>query len=228
MDSVSVTAFAKLHGVSKAAAQKWQGRGLLTLRDGKVDVDASDRALCHAGLGRYADPATRERQPATKSGNQPVAGVAGLADELTAAAEDAEDLAPALIAFAAKLAEGHHVDLITAQTYKENGLALLRLIDARKRAGEVVEMADAEAVIFEMFRLQRDAWLNFPSRVAPLIAAELGVEADGVLEALTVHVHQQLTYLRHPSNPIRQDGAAQADGEEELQPAAQAEPAGVG
>jgi len=83
-------------------------------------------------------------------------------------------------------------------------------------------MADAEAVIFEMFRLQRDAWLNFPSRVAPLIAAELDVEADQVLEALTVHVHQQLSDLGQPSNPLRQDGAAQADSEEGVQPASAA------
>ena len=222
MDFVSVTAFAKLHGVSKTAAQKWQGRGLLTFRDGRVDVAASDRALCHAGLGRYADPATRDAQPATRPGNQRVADVAGLADELTAAAEQDEEMAPALIAFAQRLAEGHHVDKITAETIKENALAMIRLIEARKRAGEVIEVADAEGVLFDMFRQQRDAWLNFSSRIAPLLAAELDVSAEKVSEALTAHVHQQLTDLGEPGNPLREGQPALADGAEGLEAATEA------
>jgi hypothetical protein len=35
-------------------------------------------------------------------------------------------------------------------------------------------MTVAEEVLFNAFRQQRDAWLNWPSRVAPLMAADLG------------------------------------------------------
>ena len=228
MAFVSMAEYAKQHGASKQAASKWKARGCLKIIDGKVDVAASDRIMAHAGLGRFADRSTEASTVNRQPSKPAVRELAGLAEELTGAAEEAEDLQPALIAFANRLAEGHNVDKITAETFKENGLALLRLIDARKRAGEVVEMADAEAVIFEMFRLQRDAWLNFPSRVAPLIAAELDVEADQVLEALTVHVHQQLSDLGQPSNPLRQDGAAPADGEEGVQSAPSAQSPRVG
>ena len=48
-------AFAQLHGVSKAAVQKWEARGAVVVVDGKISVEASDRLLMHAGLGRFSD-----------------------------------------------------------------------------------------------------------------------------------------------------------------------------
>ena len=49
-------------------------------------------------------------------------------------------------------------------------------------------MAAAEEVLFNAFRQQRDARLNWPSRVAPLMAADLGVPADRMTEVLIEHV----------------------------------------
>lgn len=226
MEFVSVSAYARLHGVTKGAAQKWQSRGLLSFKDGKVDVKASDQSLAHAGVGRFATggKGSRER-PATDhkvAGAEVATSVSGLANKLTATAELEDDLAPALIAFAEKLATGHHVDLITAQTIKENGLALLRLIEARKRAGEVIELADAEAVIFEMFRQARDAWTNFASRRGPLIAAELGLPPEKVVEVLKAHVHDQLTDLGEPDDPLGEVRAAPANSPKGVDAAAAA------
>jgi hypothetical protein len=56
----------------------------------------------------------------------------------------------------------------------------------------------AEAVLFEQARAIRDAWMNWPSRVGPLIAAELGISPDPVLEALNKYVQQQLQDLGEP------------------------------
>lgn len=215
MTTVSVSAYAELHGVSKAAAQKWQKRGLLRFKDGKVDVSASDSSLAHAGVGRFADAATKGRRPATSTATPPPRSVAAIPASLTKDLEEAaaqgDDAARAVIDFMAGLAEGRTVDLITAQTIKENGLAAVRIIEARKRAGEVVELADAETVVFEMFRRQRDAWMNFPARIGPLIAADLGIAPDRVLEVLTVHVHQQLTDLGEPIDPLGEVGSVEAN-----------------
>ena len=57
---VSRPAFAKMHGVSKAAVQKWEARGAVVVIDGKISVEASDRILVHAGLGRFSE---RPRKP---------------------------------------------------------------------------------------------------------------------------------------------------------------------
>lgn len=223
MALVSVSAYARLHGVTKGAAQKWQARGLLKFIDGKVETEASDRSLLHAGLGRFAPGGMGSRSEAAtgrRVAAEEVADTQAIAGELLSAAEDHGEIPPALIAFANGLASGDVVNLIEAQTYKENGLALLRILDARKRANELVEMADAEAVLFEMFRLQRDAWLNFPSRSGPIIAADLGLDPDRVVEVLTSHVHQHLADLGEPDNPLREAGAPEGDSPESMDAAA--------
>ena len=220
MALVSVSAYARLHGVTKGAAQKWQARGLLKFVDGKVETEASDRSLLHAGLGRFAPGGMGSRSDAATGSRVAAEQVAEdrdvLVGELLSAADEHGEIAPALIRFANGLATGDVVNLIEAQTYKENGLALLRILDARKRANELVEMADAEAVLFEMFRLQRDAWLNFPSRSGPIIAADLGLDPDRVVEVLTSHVHQHLADLGEPDNPLREAGAPEGDGPESM------------
>lgn len=219
MSFTSVTGYAKLHSVSKAAAQKWQTRGLLKFKDGQVDIEASDQSLAHAGVGRFASTATKgRRQPATKAATTapkvaaPVAGLnPALVGDLEEAAAQGDEAARTVLDFMTGLSEGRVVNLIEAQTIKENALAAIRMIEARKRAGEVVEMADAEATFFDVFRQHRDAWLNFSSRIGPLLAADLGLEPDRVVEALTVHVHQHLTDLGEPVDPIRQAGTPEAD-----------------
>ncbi|SAL88330.1 putative bacteriophage--like protein [Caballeronia choica] len=82
---------------------------------------------------------------------------------------------------------------------KENYLAFLRRLDYEQRSGSVVDMAQARSVVFELCREQRDIWLAWPARVAPLIAAELGIaDLDGLVTALTVYVHRQLVELGEP------------------------------
>jgi len=224
MTLVSVSAYARLHGVTKGAAQKWQSRGLLVFRDGKVAVEPSDQKLAHAGVGRFADAATKTRRTATVPAPKVAAPVAGLptamVGDLEEAAAQGDDAARTVLDFMTGLSEGRVVNMIEATTIKENALAAIRMIEARKRAGEVVEMADAEAAFFDVFRQHRDAWLNFPSRIGPLMAADLGLAPDRVVEVLTQHVHQHLNDLGEPNDPIRQAGAAAADGAKGVDPAA--------
>jgi hypothetical protein len=42
---VSKAEFARRHGVSRPAVQKWEAAGYLVMRDGKVDAEASDGRL---------------------------------------------------------------------------------------------------------------------------------------------------------------------------------------
>ena len=68
----------------------------------------------------------------------------------------------------------------------------------RHRAGDLVERATAEAVLFETSRAARDAWLNWPVVTGPLIATDLGVDAAKVTGLLVGHVHRQLAALGEP------------------------------
>lgn len=101
---------------------------------------------------------------------------------------------------AAKLvvALGAKHDLSEAIRIKENFNALLKQLEFELKSGSVVDFAVAQAVFFEEFRAQRDAWLNWPIRIGPLLAADLGLEADKVTEVLTAHVHKQISSLGQP------------------------------
>ncbi|WP_434107648.1 hypothetical protein [Paraburkholderia caffeinilytica] len=82
---------------------------------------------------------------------------------------------------------------------KENYLALLRQLEYSIKAGAVIDLAAAEQTVFDLFRGVRDAWLNWPARVAPLIAADLDYEdVDRLGSVLAAHVQTQLAGLGEP------------------------------
>jgi hypothetical protein len=81
---------------------------------------------------------------------------------------------------------------------KERSLAALRQLEYEQRAGVVIPIDSARRVLFEQARGARDHWLNWPARVAPFLAAELGIEPDAVLLALTRLVHQHVSAMGEP------------------------------
>lgn len=89
-----------------------------------------------------------------------------------------------------------------ARRIKENYLALLTKLEYEKEDGQRVELAVAESILFAEFRKQRDAWMNWPARVAAIMAADLDVPADRMTEVLIEHVHKHITGLGEPEfNP---------------------------
>jgi len=79
---------------------------------------------------------------------------------------------------------------------KENYLAMLRRLEYEEKSGSLIELAAVEAIVFEMFRAQRDAWLNWPTKVAPLIADTLGLtDIERLSAALAEQVYRQISEL---------------------------------
>ena len=191
---VSVREFARLDGCDDKLVRRAIKAGKLKVsEDGKLDAalvgtgwrKLNRRGQVAAGKAKVSAPRVRtadKRPPAAEE-------VESATEELVA--EEAED-------FLNKVLAGDFADTATAERIKENGLAAKHLLAARRESGHLVEIEVAEAVLFETQRSQRDAWMNFPTRVGPLLAADLGIEADKVVEALTVHVHQQLDDLGEP------------------------------
>lgn len=210
MALVSMSAFGEMHGASKQAVSKWKARGALKIVDGKIDVEASDRLMLHHGLGRFAEASTRpstvNRQPSTQT-----PASTGLAQEISDMAADVGDQfanLPGLQRFVAVIASGGYSNAVEAETVKQNALALKHLLDARVKANELCDIADAETALFEAARAARDVWMGFPDRIGPLMAAELGIEPEKLVEALTVHVHQQLADMGEPENPFGEVGSS--------------------
>jgi len=64
--------------------------------------------------------------------------------------------------------------------------------------GALVDADRARKLAFEMFRLERDAWLNWPARVAAVMASELGVEPSEMERVLDSHVREHLSDIAEP------------------------------
>ena len=198
-EPVSVRQFAKLEGCSHTLVQK-------AVKDGRLRVSEGgklDPALVGTGWRRGN---VIRGKVAT-----PVATVATAPKSIVPSAAEVEQAEEGLFAeeaenFLANVLAGKFTDMATAMRVKENALAAKNLLTARRDAGSLVEIETAEAVLFETQRAQRDAWMNFPTRIGPLLAAELEVDADKVVEALTAHVHQQLSDLGEPDADFTADG----------------------
>jgi len=204
MTLLSLSAFAKTHGATRQAAAKWRDKGALALAGDLVDVEKSDEIMKAAGLGRFKVFAAAQ-PPATATGNRrkvaPRGDPRALPAEEDEEGDEEEDLPSdeELADFVANMLQGRFLSKVGAAAIKENSLALKHLIAAQKAAGSVIEIEVAEAAFFETARAERDAWMSFPTRVGPLLAADLEVDTDRVVEALTAHVHQQLEQLGDPS-----------------------------
>ena len=79
-----------------------------------------------------------------------------------------------------------------AETVKENYLAKLRKLEYEKKAGKVVEVEPLKKILFELWRRERDALLNLPSRIGAVIAAELGIDQNRLVILLEKSIHEFL------------------------------------
>lgn len=205
MTLMTLAAYAAEHGVSKQAATGWKARGALVFEGTRVDVEASDRAMRKAGLGRFkGDAATVEPAPMHGSrvarivAPEIAAEIAAVVTDLEAAAGDGEIDEEIAGGFIEQLLGGHFRSKVEAAAIKENALALKHLLVAQKEAGRLVELEVAERVLFDDRRAARDAWLAWPGRFAPLIAADLDIDGAKLAEALKPYVHQLLDELGEP------------------------------
>jgi len=61
--------------------------------------------------------------------------------------------------------------------------------------GELVDRPRAMALVFRLAREERDSWINWPVRVAALMAAELGIDTHQMQRVLEDHVRSHLADL---------------------------------
>lgn len=180
---VSIREFARLDGCDDALVRRAIKSGKLRIsEDGKVAVDQVGTGWRRANR-KAAKPADTSADTPKKSAPEtPDADLSALGDE----------------DFIAEVLAGRFHSIVAAERIKENALATKHLLAARRDAGDVVDLEVAEAVLFEQARQYRDALMNWPVRIGPLIAAELGVSADPVVEQLNIHVQQLLNDLGEP------------------------------
>ncbi|VTN41471.1 hypothetical protein [Raoultella ornithinolytica] len=180
MTMMNQSQYAQHSGVDRKTIGRWIKAGRFIVMDGDlIDVEASDVALKKNRDGKdpRASNAKKKKKPAV---------VDDVGDEI-------EDTARKII-----LTEGADLTREEAARVRENYMALLAKLQYEKDSGQTIELVAAEEILFNAFRQQRDAWMNWPSRVAPLMAADLDVPADRMTEVLIEHVHKHISVLGEP------------------------------
>ncbi|AUO63844.1 hypothetical protein WM46_03230 [Citrobacter freundii complex sp. CFNIH2] len=183
MTTMNQSQYAQHSGVDRKTIGRWIKAGRFIVMDGDlIDVEASDAALKKNRDGKDPRASNAKKKKAQT-----------VRDD----SNDIEDAARNII-----LTEGANLSREEAARIRENYMALLAKLQYEKDSGQTIELVAAEEVLFNAFRQQRDAWLNWPSRVAPLIAADLDVPADRMTEVLIEHVHKHISVLGEPEfNP---------------------------
>ena len=182
---LSIRAYARLRGVRHSAVQKAIGSGRVPVEaDGSIDPAKADAAW------------ERSTDPGKAKGKLAVA----INSKVTAP----EKLKPVPDAAIGSVREtlkeqglpvGGAVTFIQARTAHEIAKAHLARLRLQRMKGELVDRARATALVFRLAREERDAWANWPARVAALMAAELGVDPHTMQKALESQVRTKLCEL---------------------------------
>ncbi len=85
--------------------------------------------------------------------------------------------------------------LLQARTVNEVLKAQLNKVELAQRKKELVDRAQAVAHVFKLARIERDAWLNWPSRISGPMASQLGVDLHTMHVVLEAHVRDHLIEL---------------------------------
>jgi hypothetical protein len=90
------------------------------------------------------------------------------------------------------------ISFAEAQRRKEAALARLRELEFEQKSGRLCDVAIVHSEVFAIARAERDALMNWPSRVAPLLAAEFGIDQVRLAVSLERHIRQFLTERSDP------------------------------
>jgi hypothetical protein len=176
MRATSNRKLAEALGVSETAVRKALAAGRISRDpDGGFDIARVKRQW--AGNTDAA-----QQRPVAKAGLRPVsaAALASVRETLRDQGEEPASGSPSFL---------------QARTANEVLKAQERKVRLARLKGELIDRARATAQVFTLARQERDAWVQWPARVAADLAAELGLETHTVQTALEAAVKAHLAEL---------------------------------
>lgn len=170
---LSRRAYALHRGVTENAVRKAIASGRIPVEsDGTIDPAKAD-----AAWAARTDPAQQRPRRMSAAGEQlATSSEAGALREVGEPAHGATNYARVRTVGEALKAEERRIKL-----------------DVLK--GKLVDRARSVATVFALARRERDAWLNWPPRVAALMAAELRVDPHQMETVLDKYVRKHLAEL---------------------------------
>ncbi len=201
---VSRREYARLRGVSESAVRKAIASGRISVEaDGSIDPERADRQWDErtdpsrqrgeharsmaAATAAATAAAVAQEAAAHPRGTKPVpqAALEAVRDTLHEAGADPDP----------GEAPGGEVSFMRARLANEVIKAQLAKVRLGKAKGELVDRARASAMVFDLARRERDAWIGWPARVASNIAAELGADPHRMEEVLDRYLREHLGEL---------------------------------
>jgi hypothetical protein len=184
---LSRRAYARHRGCAESAVRKAIATGRITPEpDGTIDPAKAD-----AQWAAQTDP-SRQRKQAQALAETAAAKVAR--PEGKAVPRAAIDAVQETLRESGEGDSGGSM-FLRARTANEVLKAQTARVRLGKMKGDLVDRAKAIATVYALARRERDAWVQWPARVAALMAAELGIEAHAMEAALAMHVRAHLSEL---------------------------------
>jgi len=181
---LSIRAYARYRGVSHVAVKKAIDTGRITPEpDGTIEPNRADLEWAQNTLASRKAPVAQAAQTPPVLERAAVAQVAAAPSPVGAAQSPVSALS----------AGG--TSLLQARTVNEVLKAKIRQVELAEKKDELVERAQAVAHVFAMARTEREAWLNWPSRISAQMAAKLEVDAHELHVALDSAVREHLIEL---------------------------------
>jgi len=176
-------------GVSETAVRRAEKAGRI-----KREADGAwDLANVRAAWAGNTDPAQQRGEPSAGNGSRRAArrAVKPVPEAALGAARDTlREHGEPIVA-----SPGQVMTFMQARTANEVLKAQERRVRLQRMKGELVDRAKAVAQVFKLSRDERDAWVNWPARVAAIMAAELEMDPHRVHTALERHVRDHLGEL---------------------------------
>lgn len=197
---LSRRAYARHRGCAENAVRKAIASGRITLEpDGTIDPAKAD-AQWSANTdparqrGTQAQPPAEPEPKAAPAKRRPVSksAINAVNETLKETGRDAGEVDG-----------GGEVSFVRARMANEVLKAQTARVRLQKMKGELVDRAKAISTVFDLARRERDAWQNWPARVAAIMAADLGVDAHQMEAVLEQHVRQHLAELAEVKVELR-------------------------
>lgn len=182
-ERLSIRAYSRHRGVSDTAVRKAIQSGRITLGDdGRIDPQLAD-----AQWSVNTDAA--QQRKAVPQREVPQEAVTSVREALSATPSPLGGMG------ASTGASAGGTTLMQAKTANEVLKAQTNKVRLARLKGELVDKDQAVAHVFRMARAERDAWLNWPARVAAQMASALGADSHALHVLLEKAVRDQLTAL---------------------------------
>lgn len=173
---LSIRAYARHRGVSHVSVLRAAKAGRIPQEpDGTIDPAKAD-----AAWDAQTDPARKVPAPEKAAPIQPVS----VAVQAAPSPPPQRDALPS-----------SGTNFSQARTAHEVAKAQKARIQVQRLKDEVIDRANALALVFKLARQERDAWVTWPARVAGQIAAEAGIEPHTMQVLLENHVRAHLNEL---------------------------------